>query len=67
MNFVSFYLVESYGLPLLLSELGTNARLNLIYEQYRKEIVAEYFGARDPFLTLTPNWKGLPPQIPHSK
>ena len=55
MIFVSLYLTERYELPLLLSELGTSAILDLIYEQYGTEIVAEYFVARDPFLTLTPD------------
>lgn len=61
---VSHYLVELYWLTRAVSELGVSAGLDLILDYYGMEVAAEYFGARDPFLTLTPDTKG--PTLPNS-
>ena len=62
---VSHYLAARFGRPLMVSELGASAGLNLIYDQYGMEVASEHFGAQDPVLILTPDWKGpLPPNTP---
>ena len=48
-------------LPLVLSELGTSAGLNLIWDRYALQIGGQTFGPADPVLTLTPDWHGTPP------
>ncbi len=61
---VSHYLAARFARPLMVSELGASAGLNLIYDQYGMEVASEHFGAQDPVLILTPDWKGPCPQIP---
>lgn len=57
------WLTARYGLPLILSELGASAGLNLLFDHYTLRIGAQSFGPADPALTLTPDWTGaLPPQ-----
>ena len=60
---VSHYLVELYWLTRAVSELGVSAGLDLILDYYGMEVAAEYFGARDPFLTLTPDTKSHAPKF----
>lgn len=53
------------GLPLVLSELGASAGLNLNFPVYALEILSETIGAAAPALTLRPDWSGrVPPAGP---
>lgn len=57
------WLTARFGLPLILSELGASAGLNLLWDQYVLTANGQTFGTATPALTLAPNWTGpLPPQ-----
>lgn len=57
------WLSAHYGLPLMLSELGASAGLNLMWDHYALAIGPRHFGPDRPALTLSPDWQGpLPPQ-----
>jgi hypothetical protein len=57
------WLTARFGLPLVLSELGASAGLNLVWDHYALCIGDTCFGPASPALTLTPDWAGaLPPQ-----
>lgn len=57
------WLTARFGLPLVLSELGASAGLNLLWDHYALRIGDRTFGPANPALTLTPDWTGpLPPQ-----
>lgn len=52
-------------LPLRLSELGASAGLNLSFDRFALRAGAVLFGADEPALTLSPDWRGaLPPRVP---
>lgn len=56
------WLTARFGLPLVLSELGASAGLNLLWDQYALTVQGQSFGPPDPALTLHPDWTGpLPP------
>lgn len=56
------WLTARFGLPLILSELGASAGLNLLWDHYALRIGDQRYGPADPILTLTPDWTGpLPP------
>jgi hypothetical protein len=56
------WLTARFGLPLVLSELGASAGLNLLWDHYRLDVQGQSFGPANPTLTLTPDWIGpLPP------
>lgn len=56
------WLSARFGLPLILSELGASAGLNLLWDKYLLAIPGRGFGPADSTLTLTPDWTGpLPP------
>lgn len=58
----SHWLTARFGMPLILSELGASAGLNLLWDHYALRIDDLSFGPADPTLTLTPDWSGpLPP------
>lgn len=59
------WLTARCGLPLILSELGTSAGLNLLWDHYALRMRTQTFGPGNPALTLTPDWAGPPP--PHAK
>ena len=62
---VSHYLAARFGRPLMVSQFSSSAGLNLMHDQYGMEVTSEQFGAQDPLLILTPDWKGpLPPNNP---
>ena len=57
------WLTARFGLPLVLSELGASAGLNLLWDHYALGIRDQTFGPSDPTLTLIPDWTGpLPPR-----
>jgi hypothetical protein len=56
------WLTARFDLPLVLSELGSSAGLNLLWYRYALTVGKMTFGPDDPTLTLTPDWQGpLPP------
>lgn len=56
------WLHARHGLPLVLSELGASAGLNMLWDHYALEAGGQRFGPAIPCLTLTPEWHGpLPP------
>lgn len=55
------WLTARFGLPMVLSELGASAGLNLMWDHYRLEVQGQSFGPANPTLTLTPDWIGLLP------
>lgn len=58
------WLTARYGLPLVVSELGASAGLNLLWDNYALTIGGQTFGATPATLTLTPDWTGsLPPAV----
>jgi hypothetical protein len=57
------WLTDRFGLPLVLSELGASAGLNLLWDQYALKAKGQTFGAAEASITLTPDWTGaLPPK-----
>ena len=56
------WLNHHFGLPLILSELGASAGLNLLWDHYALSVQGQSFGPADPALILSPDWTGpLPP------
>jgi hypothetical protein len=59
------WLTARFGLPLVLSELGASAGLNLLWDRYALSLPGQTFGPDSPALTLAPDWTGpLPPADP---
>lgn len=56
------WLSATYNLPLVLSELGCSAGLNLLWDSYTLEINTQRFGAVDSDVVLAPDWKGNLPE-----
>jgi hypothetical protein len=55
------WLADRFGLPMVLSELGASAGLNLLWDHYTLAIGPGY-GPPDAPVRLTPDWQGtLPP------
>ncbi len=58
------WLTARFGLPMVLSELGASAGLNLIWDHYCLHIGAQSYGPPSPVI-LAPDWSGpLPPHAP---
>ena len=59
-------LTARHGLPLVLSELGASAGLNLLFDRFALATPNGPRGPADPILTLTPEWRGgtVPPDAP---
>ncbi|GHE02031.1 hypothetical protein U879_17170 [Defluviimonas sp. 20V17] len=60
------WLENRIGLPLVLSELGASAGLNLLWDRYAlraggAELDPIVLGPADPVLELAPEWRGRPP------
>ncbi|MFN6977297.1 MAG: DUF2332 domain-containing protein [Gemmobacter sp.] len=55
------WLTARHGLPLVISELGASAGLNLLFDHYAMVAAGETFGPANPALTLAPDWAGDPP------
>ena len=53
--------VRHFDLPIVLSELGASGGLNLFWDHYALEINGQRFGSHSPVLSLTPDWRGMPP------
>ncbi|MCU0904716.1 MAG: DUF2332 family protein [Tabrizicola sp.] len=58
------WLTAHFRLPLVLSELGASAGLNLLWDHYALRIGDQTVGPASPTLTLSPDWTGRLP--PHS-
>lgn len=59
------WLTARFGLPLVVSELGASAGLNLLFDHYALDLAGQTFGPAAPALILTPDWSGpLPPLAP---
>lgn len=55
------WLTARFGMPLVLSELGASAGLNLLWDCYALRIGDQTLGCAKPAHTLTPDWTGAPP------
>ena len=55
------WLSQRFDLPVVMSELGASAGLNLAWDAYALETPAGRIGPEDPPVTLTPDWRGAPP------
>lgn len=55
------WLAARHPLPLIASELGASAGLNLMWDRYALRVKDQTFGPPDPALTLTPDWSGPMP------
>ncbi|EEW26837.1 DUF2332 domain-containing protein [Rhodobacter ferrooxidans] len=56
------WLTARYHLPLVLSELGASAGVNLIWDAYALALPGRTLGPADPALTLSPDWHGPLPR-----
>ena len=57
------WLAQRFGLPMVLSELGASAGLNLIWDQYALDIAGRTYGPANSPVRLTPEWQGPPPPL----
>jgi hypothetical protein len=57
------HLTGHFGLPIILSELGSSAGLNLICEQYAHLLHGTTAGHLENGILLKPKWHGQPPPI----
>lgn len=55
------WLAAVTGQPLVLSELGASAGLNLLFDRYALASGAHRVGPAEPVLTLRPDWRGRTP------
>jgi hypothetical protein len=55
------WLTERYSLPLVLSELGASAGLNLLWDHYILATRDQIYLPADPALALAPDWIGTTP------
>ena len=56
-------IARMFGLPMMLSEVGASAGLNLGLDRFRLETKQFGFGAENPVLTLRPEWSGGTPDM----
>lgn len=55
------WLYERHPLPLVVSELGASAGLNLMFDRFALKAGETLLGSMNPIVTLTPDWTGTPP------
>jgi hypothetical protein len=55
------------GLPLITSELGASAGLNLIWDRFRYRFGAAEWGDQGSPVVIAPDWHGLPPPLPPAR
>jgi hypothetical protein len=58
---VARWLTARHALPLMLSELGASAGLNLMFDRYAMAAQGRRYGPADAALTLAPDWRGPAP------
>jgi hypothetical protein len=56
-------LTSRFGLPIVLSELGASAGLNLMWDLYALVLDGKRFGPGDAVLNLAPAWQGPRPPV----
>jgi len=56
-------IAEELGLPIVLSEVGASAGLNLSLDQFALESDRFSYGPSDAVLTLRPDWRGSVPDV----
>jgi len=56
------WLAARHSLPLVLSELGASAGLNLMWDSYALALPGGQLGPPDPVLMLRPDWSGQRPE-----
>lgn len=62
---VAAILRDRFDLPLVVSELGASAGLNLAFDRFRLEVQGRTYGAAESSVHLAPDWSGpLPPVAP---
>lgn len=54
-------LVDRFGLPMRLSELGASGGLNLMWDQFAANLGSKHFGKAGAAVILTPDWDGKAP------
>ncbi len=52
------WLTARHGLPIVLSELGASAGLNLLFDRFQLHAGGQCFGPADQILRLDPDWLG---------
>ncbi|MDQ2878371.1 MAG: DUF2332 family protein, partial [Pseudomonadota bacterium] len=53
-----------YGPKLEVLEIGSSGGLNLLIDRYRFDLGGAIVGPADAPLTITPDWRGEPPEVP---
>ena len=56
------WLTARHGLPVALSELGSSAGLNLLFDRFALVVQRRRFGPDDAVLSLDPDWEGPLPE-----
>jgi hypothetical protein len=57
------WLTARFDLPLVVSELGASAGLNLLWDHYGLAVGGRSYGPDYPALALQPDWTGTPPPV----
>ncbi|KNG95214.1 DUF2332 domain-containing protein [Pseudaestuariivita atlantica] len=55
-------LAARFDMPMMLSELGASAGLNLMWDRFALDAAGTRLGPGDAVLTLTPDWRGAAPE-----
>ncbi len=59
--------VAETGLPLVISEIGASAGLNLLWDRFRYRFGAADWGDPASPVRLAPDWRGPPPPLPPAR